>query len=215
MGWHPVPPAFNRRERDAKGCVPLKTAENSVDGPGAAKGIESRIPDPRPTPTAMLLAWNRGEPEALEALMPLVVRRAAPARGAISARRARGPHAAGDGARQRGVSAAHRGPERFNGRTGRTSSHWQHELMRRILVDAARARGYQKRGGGVRALSLDEALIVAVEPARRTRGARRRPDGVGNGGPRKSQVVEMRFFGGLSIDETAEALNVSRGHSQA
>ena len=83
-------------------------------------------------------------------------------------------------------------------------------LMRRILVDAARARGYQKRGGGAPMLSLDEALIVADEPATiswrlTTRLTRwRRSTRV------RARWWRLRFFGGLSIDETAEALQVSR-----
>ena len=82
-------------------------------------------------------------------------------------------------------------------------------LMRQILVDFARERGYQKRGGAVRPVSLDEALVVsgkqdeglvALDEALR---ALAEIDG------RKSQVVELRFFGGLSIEESAEALKVS------
>lgn len=83
-------------------------------------------------------------------------------------------------------------------------------LMRRILVDAARARGYQKRGGGAAVLSLDEALIVAAEPGADLVALDDALIALAAIDPRKSQVVEMRFFGGLSIDETAEALQVSR-----
>jgi RNA polymerase sigma factor (TIGR02999 family) len=83
-------------------------------------------------------------------------------------------------------------------------------LMRRILVDAARARGYQKRGGGTPPLSLDEALIVPVEPGADLVALDDALSALAAIDERKSQVVEMRFFGGLSIDETAEALHVSR-----
>jgi len=82
-------------------------------------------------------------------------------------------------------------------------------LMRRILVDAARARGYQKRGGGVPVLSLDEALIVPVEPGRDLVALDDALMALAAVDDRKSQVVELRFFGGLSIEETAEALHVS------
>jgi RNA polymerase sigma-70 factor, ECF subfamily len=83
------------------------------------------------------------------------------------------------------------------------------QLMRRILVDYARMRGYQKRGGGVPKVTLDEALVgpqekgndlVALDDALKT---------LAGVDPRKSKVVELRFFGGLSVEETAEVLKVS------
>jgi RNA polymerase sigma factor (TIGR02999 family) len=83
-------------------------------------------------------------------------------------------------------------------------------LMRRILVDAARARGYQKRGGGAPMLSLDEALIVPTEPGADLVALDDALTALAAIDARKSQVVEMRFFGGLSLEETAEALHVSR-----
>jgi RNA polymerase sigma factor (TIGR02999 family) len=81
-------------------------------------------------------------------------------------------------------------------------------LMRRILVDLARARRYDKRGGGAEHVPLDEAVpaadpgrdLVALDDALRSLAAI---------DERKSQVVELRFFGGLSHDETAEILGVS------
>jgi RNA polymerase sigma factor (TIGR02999 family) len=83
-------------------------------------------------------------------------------------------------------------------------------LMRRILVDAARARGYHKRGGGAALLSLDEALVVPSEPGNDLVALDEALTALAAVDSRKSQVVEMRFFGGLSLDETAEALHVSR-----
>jgi len=83
-------------------------------------------------------------------------------------------------------------------------------LMRRILVDDARARGYQKRGAGAPMLSLDEALIVPVEPAHDLVALDEALNALAALDVRKSQVVEMRFFGGLTLEETAEALHVSR-----
>lgn len=83
-------------------------------------------------------------------------------------------------------------------------------MMRRILVDAARSRDYQKRGGGVTMLSLDEALVVPCEPGEDLVALDEALTGLAAVDARKSQVVEMRFFGGLDIDETAEALGVSR-----
>lgn len=83
-------------------------------------------------------------------------------------------------------------------------------LMRRILVDAARSRGYQKRGGGATMVSLDEALLVSNEPGEDLVALDDALTALAAIDPRKSEVVEMRFFGGLSLEETAEALQVSR-----
>lgn len=83
-------------------------------------------------------------------------------------------------------------------------------LMRRILVDAARSRGYQKRGGGASMLSFDEALVVPSEPGHDLVALDDALTALATIDSRKSQVVELRFFGGLDIDETADALSVSR-----
>jgi len=82
-------------------------------------------------------------------------------------------------------------------------------LMRRILVDFARAKGYQKRGGGAQKVSFDEALFVAREPGQDLVALDDALTALAAFDGRKAQVVEMRFFGGLSVEETAEALNVS------
>jgi len=83
-------------------------------------------------------------------------------------------------------------------------------LMRRILVDSARSRGYAKRGGGATMLPLEEALVVSREPDEDLVALDEALTGLAAVDARKSQVVEMRFFGGLTLEETAEALHVSR-----
>jgi len=83
-------------------------------------------------------------------------------------------------------------------------------VMRRILVDHARSRRYQKRGGDAVRVTLDEALVVASEPHQGFVALDEALKALAAVDPRKSQVVEMRFFGGLTLDETAEALQVSR-----
>jgi RNA polymerase sigma-70 factor (ECF subfamily) len=82
-------------------------------------------------------------------------------------------------------------------------------LMRRILVDFARSKGYQKRGGGAQKVSFDEGLMVTREPGQDLVALDDALDALAAFDARKAQVVEMRFFGGLSVEETAEALNVS------
>ena len=84
-------------------------------------------------------------------------------------------------------------------------------LMRQVLVDYARRRGYAKRGGDARRVSLDEAMIVSEERAAEVVALDEALESLAGVDPRKSQVVELRFFGGLSIEETAEVLGVSEG----
>lgn len=82
-------------------------------------------------------------------------------------------------------------------------------MMRRILVDHARARRYLKRGGGAQQVSLDEALTVCGEKGRDLIALDDALTALAVIDARKSEVVELRFFGGLSVAETAEALHVS------
>ena len=84
-------------------------------------------------------------------------------------------------------------------------------VMRRILVESARARKFQKRGGGAQRVSLDEALVVSKEPSQDLVALDDALHALAQVDARKEQVVEMRFFGGLSVEETAEALQVSTG----
>jgi RNA polymerase sigma factor (TIGR02999 family) len=82
-------------------------------------------------------------------------------------------------------------------------------LMRRVLVDAARAKHYQKRGGGAILVTFDELQMAATEPGHDLVALDAALDVLARTDARKSQVVEMRFFGGLTVEETAEALKVS------
>ena len=83
-------------------------------------------------------------------------------------------------------------------------------LMRRILVDFARSRGYQKRGGGAKQVSFTEALEVAESQPTDVVALNDALEALADVDERQSRVVELRFFGGLSVEETAEVLNVSR-----
>lgn len=83
------------------------------------------------------------------------------------------------------------------------------QLMRRILVDFARSRRYGKRGGGVPALALEEAALVSGEKSTDLVALDEALVSLAKLDPRQSQVVELRFFGGLTIEETAEVLKVS------
>lgn len=85
------------------------------------------------------------------------------------------------------------------------------QLMRRILVDYARSRRYTKRGGGARQISFDEAMLVSEERAADVVALDDALTALAEIDERKSRIVELRFFGGLSIEETASALSVSPG----
>jgi RNA polymerase sigma factor (TIGR02999 family) len=84
-------------------------------------------------------------------------------------------------------------------------------LMRRILVDAARAKAYQKRNAGPQKVSLDEAIAVAATPSQDFVALDDALNALEAVDPRKCKVVEMRFFGGMSVEETAVALHLSVG----
>ncbi|HVH54744.1 MAG TPA: ECF-type sigma factor [Vicinamibacterales bacterium] len=82
-------------------------------------------------------------------------------------------------------------------------------VMRRVLVDFARERGYRKRGGGERRVPLDEALLVADAPDQDLVALDDALNALAGVDARKSRAIELRFFGGLSIEETAVVLEVS------
>lgn len=85
------------------------------------------------------------------------------------------------------------------------------QLMRRILVDHARSRHRAKRGGGARVVSFNDALLVSDERSAEVVAVHEALERLAEFDSRKSQLVELRFFGGLSIEETAEVLGVSQG----
>jgi RNA polymerase sigma-70 factor (ECF subfamily) len=82
-------------------------------------------------------------------------------------------------------------------------------IMRRILVDYARARGARKRGGGDARVTFDEALVVTAEARENFVALDDALEALAKFDERKSRVVELRFFGGLSVEETAAVLEVS------
>jgi len=81
--------------------------------------------------------------------------------------------------------------------------------MRRILVDHARAKGYAKRGGGAARITFDAALAVSNEPGHDLVALDEALEALANVDERKSRMIELRFFGGLSVEETAAVLHVS------
>ena len=82
-------------------------------------------------------------------------------------------------------------------------------VMRRILVDHARARRRQKRGGDRARVTFDEALVVTNEPAHDFVALDDALEALAKFDERKGRVIELRFFGGLTVKETASVLKVS------
>jgi len=159
-------------------------------------------------PTTLLLAWGRGDETALDQLIPLVH---------DELRRLARRHMAGERPGHT-LQATALVNEAYLRLIEVNQVRWQNRahffamasrVMRRILVDAARARGYQKRGGGAETVSLDEALLVSGEPRQDLVALDDALNALAAFDLRKSQVVEMRFFGGLRVEETAAALHVS------
>jgi RNA polymerase sigma-70 factor (ECF subfamily) len=158
--------------------------------------------------TELLRAWSGGDSGALDALLPLVeaeLRRLASGYMA----RERAGHTLQTTALvneafvrlvdARGIRWQDRA--HFLGVTAR--------LMRRVLVDHARVRGYKKRGGGAARIELDEGIAVTPALDLDIVALDRALDALAAVDLRKSRVVEMRFFGGLSVEETAQILAVS------
>jgi RNA polymerase sigma factor (TIGR02999 family) len=158
--------------------------------------------------TALLLAWNQGDETALDKLMPLVYdelhRLAARYMGGERAGHTLQTTALVNEAYLRLIEARH--------------VDWQNraqffaisaQLMRRVLVDFVRARSYQKRGGGVQQVPLDEALEVSLERGAELIALDDALTSLAELDARAGRVVELRFFGGLSVEETAAVLQVS------
>jgi len=82
-------------------------------------------------------------------------------------------------------------------------------IMRHILVDHARSRRYQKRGGDAARVTFDEALVVTDEPTQDFVALHDALEALAAFDERKSRVIELRFFGGLTVEEAASVLNVS------
>ena len=158
--------------------------------------------------TLLLQAWSEGDESALEKLSPLIyaeLHRLA----RRSMQRQQPGHTLETGAllNEAFLRLVHWKTARFQNR-----AHFYGvaaQMMRRVLVYHARSRGYQKRGHGVRPLSLDEALVVSPERDRNLVALDEALDRLKTIDPRMSKVVELRFFGGLSVKETAEVLDIS------
>ena len=158
--------------------------------------------------TQLLKAWTAGDEQALEKLTPLVYRQLHRAAQRYMAGERPG-HTLQTSAL---VNEVYLRLVDFRQMNWQDRAHFfavSAQLMRRILVDFSRSRGYQKRGGGIAHISLDEAPPVSKEPDTNLVALDDALNALAAVDGRKSKVVELRFFGGLSVDETAEVLKVS------
>ena len=158
--------------------------------------------------TQLLIAWSNGEEDALEKLVPLIydeLRRIA--------RRYMKREPAGHTLQTTAlVNEAYLRLIEQKGMKWQNRAHFfaiSAQLMRRILVSMARARHANKRGGEARQVSLDEALVISEERAAELVALDEAMNELAALDPRRSRVVELRHFGGLSVEETAEVLNIS------
>src|SRR6516162_6181832 len=158
--------------------------------------------------TRLLRDWSDGKEGAPEQLMPLVY---------AELRRLAGVHMARErpGHTLQTTALVHETYLRLIDASSATFQDRVHffgmcaTLMRRILVDAARSRGAFKRGGGIRPVQLEEAFVVSPESEVDLVALDDALRSLEVVDARKSRVVELRFFGGLSVEETAAALKVS------
>jgi RNA polymerase sigma factor (TIGR02999 family) len=161
-------------------------------------------------PTALLRAWGRGDQAALDQLVPLVheqLRRIARQHMAHE----RGGHTLQPTALVNEAYLRLIDIKRIEWQDRQHFFAMAARVMRRVLVDAARARRFHKRGGGAQMAPLHEALVVSNEPPRDLVELDDALNALAEVDARKAQVVEMRYFGGLNVEETAEALHVSPG----
>jgi RNA polymerase sigma-70 factor, ECF subfamily len=158
--------------------------------------------------TQLLQAWSEGDEQALERLMPLVY-------GELH--RLAGRYMAGE-APGHTLQTTALVNEAYLRLVDVKKVSWQNRahffgvsahLMRRILVDFARSRRSLKRGGDAHTISLEEGLIVSPELGADVVALDDTLKALASMDPRRSRVVELRFFGGLSVDEAAEVLKVS------
>jgi len=158
--------------------------------------------------TRLLSAWSEGDRAALDRLLPLVeheLRRLAHRH----MRRERGDHT---------LQTTALVNEAYLRLIGQRQVRWQNrahffgiaaQFMRRILIDHARKHAYAKRGGGARKISLDQAPVLSDERAAELVALDDALRSLAELDQRKSRVVELRYFGGLSVEETAEVVGIS------
>jgi RNA polymerase sigma-70 factor, ECF subfamily len=158
--------------------------------------------------TGLLIKWNNGSPEALDQLMPMVERELRRIAGNYM-RREHPAHT---------LQTTALVNEAFLKLVDQREVNWQNRahffalasrLMRRVLLDHARAQGRAKRGGEALHVDLEDAAIIAPQKSAELIALDEALERLAQFDPQKSKIVEMRFFGGLTIDEVAEVLGIA------
>src|SRR5579863_1175964 len=181
---------------------------SAATGRRFAPAITGMSTPPAHDVTQLLRAWSGGDQQALEKLTPLVYEELH-RRARHYVAQERPGHTIQTTAL---VNEVYLRLVDFRGVTWQDRAHFLAvcaRMMRRILTDFARSRGYQKRGGAVQQVTFDEQLCVTGESPADLVALDDALSGLAGVDQRKSQVVELRFFGGLSVQETAEVLKVS------
>jgi RNA polymerase sigma factor (TIGR02999 family) len=183
-------------------------AQRSRENVNLQKSLEWEIPENPTRITGLLLKWGQGDESALERLIPLVHRELHQI-----ARRCM----AGEG-KGHSLQATALVNEAYLRLVDAKDVAWHDRVhflsvaarvMRRILVDHARASRTRKRGGGVARVTFDEALAIGNEPRQDFVALDDALEALSRFDERKSRVVELRFFGGLTVEETASVVEVS------
>jgi RNA polymerase sigma-70 factor, ECF subfamily len=168
------------------------------------------LKDPKASPdevTDLLAAWSAGDRQALDRLMPLVQEEL----HRLARRHLRGERPGHT------LQTAALVNEAYLRLVDQRRAEWHNraqflaiaaQLMRRILIDHARRVAVAKRGGGAERIPLDEACVVSGERAAELIALDDALGALAALDERKSRVVELRYFGGLTVEETAEALGV-------
>ena len=158
--------------------------------------------------TQLLAAWRDGDQQALDRLMPLVYNELRHLAHRYMKRQK-------DGQTLQTTAVVH---EAYLRLAGRDEVHWQNrahffavcaQVMRNLLVDRARARSAEKRGGRNNQVALDEGDLVAPAQMDEVLELNEALDKLTQIDPRKSKIIEMRYFGGMSVEETAAVLELS------
>ena len=172
-------------------------------------GYNAEEVDPQNSETTLLLrAWAGGDRKALERLTPRVYRELRCMAGDLMRKERTG----------RTLQTTALVHEAYLRLIDVENVDWEHrahffavcaQVMRRILLEGARKRATSKRGGGLPQVNLDQIPDVGSGRARELIALDDALDRLSTADPRKAQVVELRFFGGLTVDETAAVLKVS------
>jgi RNA polymerase sigma factor (TIGR02999 family) len=158
--------------------------------------------------TGLLIEWSNGDKAALDKLAPLVYQEL----------RRLAHHYMSHERPGHTLQTTALVNEAYLRLVNRQGVHWQSRahffaiaatLMRSILVDHARSHAYAKRGGGARKIEFDEAMIVSQERAAEVVALDDVLKQLADFDPQQSRIVELRFFGGLTIEETSEVLDLS------